>query len=78
MPLLDVAAGDARVAGQVVDVQLDRGGAGILHRPGVVDPAVGRDTVEAADHRDVDGGSGALEQAQVAPRARLPSAAAGK
>ena len=38
--LLDVAAGDARVAGQVVDVQLDRGGAGVLHRARVVGPAV--------------------------------------
>ena len=71
VPLLDVAARDARVAGEVVDVQLDRGGAGVLHRPGVVGPAAGRDAVEAADHRDVDGGGGALEQAQVAARAGL-------
>ena len=71
VPLLDVAARDVRVAGEVVDVQLDRGGAGILHRPGIVDPAAGRDAVEAADHRDVDRGGGALEQAQVAPRAGL-------
>ena len=69
MPLLDVAAGDPRVAGQVVDVQLDRGGAGILHRPGVVDPAGGRDAVEAADHRNVDRGRRTSEQAQVAARA---------
>ena len=68
--LLDVAARDVRVAGQVVDVQLDRGGAGVLHRPRVVGPAAGRDAVEAGDHRDVDGGGGALEQAQVAPWAR--------
>ena len=69
--LLDVAAGDVRVAGEVVDVQLDRGGAGVLHRPRVVGPAAGRDAVEAGDHRDVDGGRGALEQAQVAARAGL-------
>ena len=69
--LLDVAAGDVRVAGEVVDVQLDRGGAGILHRARVVGPAAGRDAVEAGDHRDVDGGRGALEQAQVAARAGL-------
>ena len=60
-----------RVAGQVVDVQLDRGGAGVLHRPGVVGPAAGRDAVEAADHGDLDGGRRALEQAQVAARAGL-------
>ena len=71
MPLLDVAARDARVAGQVVDVQLDRGGAGVLHRPGVVGPAAGGDAVQAGDHRNVDCGGGALEQAQVAPRAGL-------
>ena len=61
----------SRVAGEVVDVQLDRGSAGILHRPGIVGPAAGRDAVEAADHRDVDGCGGALEQAQVAPRPGL-------
>ena len=71
MSLLDVAAGDARVAGEVVDVQLDRGGAGVLHRAGVVGPAAGCDAVQAGDHRNVDRGGGALEQAQVAPRAGL-------
>ena len=45
---------------------------------GVVGPAAGRDAVEAADHRNVDGGRGALEQAQVAARAGSSSAAAGK
>ena len=50
--LLDVAAGGARVAGEVVDVQLDRGRAGLLHRARVVDPAARRDAVQAADHRD--------------------------
>ena len=69
--LLDVAAGGMRVAREVVDVQLDRGGAGVLHRPGVVGPAARRDAVEAADHRDVDGGHGALEQAHVGTRAGL-------
>ena len=69
--LLDIPAGDVRVAGKVVDVQLDRGGAGILHRPGVAGPPAGGDAVEAADHRNVDGGRGALEQAQVAARAGL-------
>ncbi len=44
--------GDVRVAGQVVDVQLDRGRAGVLHRACVVGPAAGRDAVEAGDHRD--------------------------
>ena len=39
VPLLDVAAGDVRVAGHVVDVQLDRRGAGILHRRGVARPS---------------------------------------
>ena len=57
--------------GQVVDVQLDRGRAGVLHRHGVVGPTARRDAVEAADHRDVDGGHGALEQAQVGARAGL-------
>ena len=69
--LLDVAARAVRVAGQVVDVQLDRGGAGILHRAGVVRPTTRRDSVEAADYRDLDGGRRALEQAQVAPWAWL-------
>ena len=36
---------------------------------GVAGPAAGRDAVEAGDHGDVDGGRGALEQAQVAARA---------
>ena len=65
MALLDVAARDVRTAGEVVDVQLDRGGAGVLHRAGVTGPALGRDTVEACDHRDIDRGDGALEQDQV-------------
>jgi hypothetical protein len=69
--LLDVATADLEVAGKVVDVQFDRGGAGVLHRARVVGPAAGRDAVEAGDHRDLDGCRGALEQAQVAARARL-------
>ena len=71
VPLLDVAARDVRVSGEVVDVQLDRGRARVLHRPGVVDPAAGRDAVEAGDHRNLDAGRGTLEQAQVATGAGL-------
>ena len=67
--LLDVAAGDVRVAGEVVDVQLDRGGAGVLHRARVVASSPpGVTPLRLRDHRDVDGGGGALEQAQVAVR----------
>ena len=69
--LLDVPARDARAAGQVGDVQLDRGGAGILHRPRVVGPAAGRDAVEAADDGDRHGRRRSLEQAQVPARAGL-------
>ena len=71
VPLLDIAARDARVAGEVVDVQLDRGCAGLLHRAGIVGPATRRDTVEAADHRDLDDKGRALEQAQILARAGL-------
>jgi hydrogenase maturation protein HypF len=63
VPLLDVPAGEVRVAGDVVDVQLDRGRAGILHRPGVGRPAAERDAVEAADHGHLDHRGRALEQA---------------
>jgi sulfhydrogenase subunit alpha len=61
MPLLDLAAGDARVAWYVVDVQLDRRGARVLHRPRVTGPAAGRYPVDAADDRYVDRRRGALE-----------------
>src|SRR4029077_1664251 len=69
VPLLDLAAGDVRVAWYVVDVQLDRGGARVLHLPRVAGPAARRHAVDAADDRYVDRRRGALEQAQVAARA---------
>ncbi len=65
MALLDVPAGRVRVAGEVVDVQLDRSGSRILHRTRVVRPALGGDAVEAGDHGNVDRGCRALDQAQV-------------
>jgi hypothetical protein len=42
VPLLDLAAGDVRVARYVVDVQLDRGGARCIARAALVQPAVTR------------------------------------
>src|SRR5581483_6201665 len=51
--LLDVGAPQADAGGDVVDVQLDGVGAGLLDQSGVVDPAPGRDAVQAADDRDV-------------------------
>ena len=59
------------VAWQVVDIQLDRGRAGVLHRARVVGPAFRGDAVEACDHRDVDRRDGALQQAQIAAWARV-------
>ncbi len=52
--LLHLRAGDEWVGGNVVDVQLERVGARLLHEPGVARPAAGRSAVEAGDHRDVD------------------------
>ena len=75
VPLLDLAAGDVRVARYVVDVQLDRRGARVLHRARVAGPAARRHAVDAADDRYVDRRRGALEQAQVAARARFIRAA---
>jgi len=53
--LLDLAASQLGIGGNVVDVQLERVRAGLLDLPGVRDPAARRDTVEAADDRDVHG-----------------------
>jgi hypothetical protein len=66
--LFDVTAGGARIAGQVVGVQFDGGGAGILHRARVVGPARGSSAVKACDHGDRHGAGGALEQAEIAVR----------
>ena len=46
--LLDVAAGKLRITGEVVDVQLDRGGAGLLQRGRVVGPPSGGDPLRLA------------------------------
>ncbi len=70
-PLLHIAPRDVRIAGEVVDVQLDRRGAGLLHGAGVIDPAAGRGAVEAADHGDVDGSDRALDEAEIAAGADL-------
>ena len=59
------AAPDQRVTGQVVDVQLDRGGARLLHGGRVVGPAARGDAVQAGDDRDVHGAGGPLDQAEV-------------
>ncbi len=69
MPLLHLTRGEQGVTGQVVDVQLDRGRAGLFERVGVVGPPAGGDAVEAGDHRDVHSGGRAFQQAQVAARA---------
>ena len=69
--LFDVAAGDLGVAGEVVDVEFDRGRAGVLHRARVLGPVCRRDRVEARDHGHVDRGRGALEQAQISARAGI-------
>ena len=68
MALLDVATVEVRIAGQVVDVQFDCGGAGILHRAGVSGPVARRAAVDAADHGDPDRRGRPLEQAQVVAR----------
>jgi hypothetical protein len=71
VPLLDLAAGDMRVAGYVVDVQLDRRGARVFHIARVASPAAGRHPVETADHRDVHALGSTLKQAEVAVRASV-------
>jgi hypothetical protein len=62
---LHVAAGDARVTREVVDVQLDRGGACVLHQASVVRPSFWGDPVEARDDWNVGGGRGTLDEAEV-------------
>ena len=69
--MLHLTTGDLRIARQVIDVELDRAGTGVLHRQRVARPAAGGDAVQARDHRDVDGLHRPLEQAQVAPRPRV-------
>jgi hypothetical protein len=67
--LFDVAAGNVRIAGQIVDVQFDGGRTGILHRSGVSGPTARRAPIDAADHGNRDRGGRAFEQAQVPARA---------
>ena len=66
MALLHVAAGDLRIAREVVDVQLNCGRARVLYGASVVRPAFGAGPVEAPNHGNIDGGGGTLEKAQVA------------
>jgi hypothetical protein len=56
---------DAGVAGEVIDVQLDRRRAGVLYPAGVARPAAGRRCVQAADHGNVDRGRRALDKPQI-------------
>ena len=63
-----VPRGDQRVAGQVVDVQLDRGRARLFHGGGVVRPAARRHTVQRGDHRDVHRLGGPGNEVEVAVR----------
>ena len=52
--LFQLLAGQVRVGGNVVDVQLQRIRAGLFDLLGIIDPAAGGDAVQAADDRDVD------------------------
>ena len=69
--LLDVASRGLHTAREVVDVQLDRGGAGVLHGTGIVGPTLRGDAVEARDHGNLDRGHRAFEQRQVGVRAAV-------
>jgi hypothetical protein len=51
----DVAAGDVRPAGKVVDVELDGCRSGFLNGVGVGGPSARRDAVEAGDDRYMNG-----------------------
>ena len=51
MALLDFPSLDVRIAGQVVNVQLDGGRAGVLHQPRMTGPTAWCGAIEAADHR---------------------------
>jgi hypothetical protein len=51
MHILQLYGGHAGVGRQVVEVQLQRVGAGVLDFPGIIDPAAGGNSVQAADHR---------------------------
>ena len=81
VPVLDGPAGGVRVAGHEVDVQLERGCTGGLDPAGEVGPAAEAASVEAGDHRDVDGADGLLDEdrdSATSPRAARSRAGAGK
>ena len=65
---LDVLGRQRRVGRDVQDVQLDRVGAGRLDLTGIALPALGRDAVQAGDHRDAEGRAHRLHPSQVAVR----------
>ena len=48
---VDLRSGFRRVRRDVVQVQLERVRARVLHQPGVADPALGRRAVEGGNHR---------------------------
>ena len=65
---LDREAALGGVDGKVIDVELQRVGAGHLHLPRVVEPARGGDAVQGADHRDVHRFDDAAQLIQVLVR----------
>ena len=62
---LDLDAGLLGVGRDVVDVELDAVGAGLLHFLGVLGPPAGRHAVEAGDHGNVHGLLGFADEFQV-------------
>src|SRR4029453_6424930 len=59
------AAGQPRIRGNVVNVQLEGVGAGLFNLPSIGDPASRRDAVETADDRNIHGGLGAAHMLEV-------------
>src|SRR5205085_7977114 len=66
--LLDLSAGFVGVRGNVINIQFQPVGTGSLDQRGVVRPAAGRDTVEAADDGNVDRRFGVTNQVEVLVR----------
>ena len=63
--VLDVGRRHRGVGGDIVDVELQRIGAGLLDLPGVVDPAPGGHPVEAADDRNAHRGLDPAKMLQI-------------
>ena len=59
----------ARSVGKKIEVELERGGAGLLELDGEVEPALIADAVETRDHRDIERFGGAPHGLEVARNA---------